>query len=645
MKEFLLELIEGLDKDKIDEEYKEIIDNLNSYKALRFSANQIRLDSKFRIGTLSITQKGIGYLDPINETSSKDLLIEEHNLNGANSGDIVLAKRIFSKRGSSAKILFVLKRAFVVSVVYLKKVNNMLIAKNIKTDLPLILPLSQEILKKYGEGRVLKVDNETLEVIEELGDLDEPKVDEKISLAIYNKVEEFTKEAKEEAKVKGDIILSSDLEDRVDLRDMPFCTIDPVDAKDFDDAIYFDLNNYTLYVAIADVSEYVIEDSFLDIEAKKRGFSIYFPHKSIPMLPRFLSENICSLKPNLDRLAFVVKIELDKKSLKPIKESFFEAVIHSKRRFTYEEIDRFLKGDFSKKREEDDTILEYLLPLEKLLSKIRKDRLSKGCEFSSSEIRMILDKNQNLISTIKESETPSHALIEDAMLLANKAAAKLYEKGLFRTHDYPDLQKIDKLLNELEKIGIELEADEDPYKTFKEVQKEADKRALREEIDKLLIKTQKQAIYSDEALSGHFGLGFKLYTHFTSPIRRYSDLIVHRLIKAILSENKKKIEYIQSNAKIIAQRVSELEREATMVEWDFMDRKYARYFDKHKDEIFQAMVVDITSSTPVSISLGNIEGARIFLNSDIELELFEKINIKITDSYITNTKIIAIPIK
>jgi len=641
MREFLKELKSGLSLSYVSDEFSELIETLKKHKALKEEGDLIRLDNKFRVGQISISKKGTGYLDELDEKRGRDLLIEEYNLNGANQDDLVLVKRLFSKKGAQAKVIEILKRAYQYSVVYLDKVDSQIVAKNIKTDLGMTLALSQKRLKEYELGSLLKVDNESLDIVEILGSIDDPKVDEKISLALFNKKELFSKEAEDEALKKGDRVDINHFKDRVDLRDLPFCTIDPVDAKDFDDAIYFDKDKYELYVAIADVSEYVVEDTQLDKEAKQRGFSIYFPHKSIPMLPRSLSEGICSLKPDLDRLAFTVKLSIDKESLKLKKAEFFESVIHSNRRFTYEEVDRFLEGDFSKKRDIDDLILEYLLPLQKVLLKIKKQRVANGCEFRSTEVRMILDKDQNLLETKKEEETPSHALIEDAMLLANKAAAREFEKGIFRTHDYPDPNKLENLIKEIEKFGIDIKESEDIYKTIKEIQKKANLIDLREEIDLMLIRSQKQALYTQEVLNGHFGLGFSHYTHFTSPIRRYSDLIVHRIIKAKLKNNKQKIEYINKNSKVIAMRVSELEREASMVEWDFKDRKYARWFDSHKDTPIKAVIIDVDGSVPISLSLEPIYGARIFINSEKELNIFDKVELTINRSYITNTKVIA----
>jgi ribonuclease R len=640
MKNFLLKLISGMKLSDIPEEFTDIYNKLNRQKALKVKMGEVSLDSKFRIGTLDVSQKGTGYLDSFDESRSKDLMIEDFNFNGAYKGDIVLAKRLFSKRGAKAKVMLILKRAFAVSIAYTDISQGVILVKNVKTGLAVSVASSQKQLKELPLNTVLKIDNYTSSIIEVLGVLDDPKVDEKISLGIYNKKEFFSKEAEQEAKRHGSKVYKDEYSKRVDLTHLPFCTIDPPDAKDFDDAIYFDLKNSTLYVAIADVSTYVVEDTVLDKEAKARGFSIYFPHKSIPMLPRSLSEGICSLKPDVERLAFTIKIELNPKTYEPIKEEIFEAIIHSKRRYTYDEIDAFLEGDFSGKRDGDDLTLDYLFPLQKFLLKVKKQRLANGCEFSSADARMILDENQNLMAIKKEYETPSHSLIEDAMLLANKAAAKRYKKGIFRSHGIPSLEKMEALINSLEEIGIMSEIYDDPYKTIRELQKKADAANLRDEVDRLIIRTQKQAQYTAEGEVGHFGLGFGAYTHFTSPIRRYSDLIVHRLLKAIIDKDEDKINYIVSNAEVTALRVSELERESAKVAWDYSDRKYARWMRDHKGEVIEAIVVDVNSTMPLAESLGEIPGARLNLMGDVEVELFDKVKVEILESDITTTKII-----
>lgn len=639
IKELLLKLSKGVDyKDVINSDL-ELVEKLVRLKAVKQKDGIYKLDSKYRFGVVDVSRSGTGYLSEFGAKEAKDLVIESFDLAGAGKGDIVVAKRVFKKGGRpKAKVIEILEKEFETIVVYTKIVDNQVLGFNIKTDLPETLAASQKSLKELPEGTVFKIDNYTGIIAEVLGVLSDPKVDEKISLALYNKKEFFSDKAELEAKSHGDSVDKSMYPNRTDLTHLPFCTIDPPTAKDFDDAIYFDKEESALYVAIADVSEYVTEAGAIDKEAKERGFSIYFPHKSIPMLPRALSENICSLKPEVDRLAFVYKITLDEKNIRVVKEQMIEAVIHSKRRYTYDKIDMFLADDFSQKDEVDDEILEYLLPLNKLLGKFRAKRLASGCEFRSTDFSMTLDENQNLIDIKEEHETPSHSLIEDAMLLANKAAAHAFERGIFRVHDQPSLERIEEMMDDLAIIGVFADVSENIYDTIRALQKSADEKELREEVDKLIIRAQKQAVYSHEN-RGHFGLGFEQYTHFTSPIRRYSDLIVHRLLKAIKHNDKKLQDYLLKNIEIIATRVSELERESAKVAWDYADRKYARWAADHIGEMLSATIVDSDRTTIAKVNESIMDGARIFL-IDSDCELFEHVKIEILESHITTAKII-----
>jgi ribonuclease R len=642
LKEFLLRVSEGIKEKDVLKQNRELFDSLVRGKFLKQKGGIYKLDSKYRFGVLDVNRNGTGYLESFSIKKSKDLLIESFDLNGASKGDIVLAKRIFSKGGRpKAKVIEVLKKEFEVTVVYTKEQNGKIVGINIKTELPTTIASSQKALKKLPLGTVLKVDNYTSIITEVLGVLDDPKVDEKISLALYDKKEEFPKKAILEAQSYGDFVDKSMYPDRVDLTELNFCTIDPPDAKDFDDAVYFDKEQKILYVAIADVSSYVAYNSNIDKEAKKRGFTIYFPHKAVPMLPRELSENICSLKPNVDRLAYVYKIWLDENSLEVKKSERFEAVINSKRRYTYDRIDEFLRGEFNGVDEVDERILDFLLPLKKLLFKIRDKRLQSGCEFRSEEIRMELDENGKLIKTKIESETPSHALIEDAMLLANKEASKDLKNGLFRIHEKPSLAKLDDMLDTLATIGIYSDDVDDTYKMIQSLQKKADEKDLRAEVDRLIIRAQQQARYESEN-RGHFGLGFDSYTHFTSPIRRYSDLVVHRLLKLYAKDaDDRNLKFMISELDIVAQRVSELERESAKVAWDFMDRKYARWAKENIGAVLEAVITD-TDRSPIAVTTDElIKGMRVFL-IDQDVELFEKVQIELVEAHITTAKVIGI---
>ena len=644
MKEFLLGLSEGSFQKDISQDLQPLINKLIRLKAIKKLSNGYKLNPKYKIGTVDIAQSGTGFLKVLGDDYKKDLLIESGNLLGANRGDIVVARRIFSKSQTraKAKVVFVIERKNNFSIVYTKMQQGKIVGISISTTLPTIMASSQKSLKQLPINTVLKIDNETNNIVEVLGVLDDPKVDEKISLNLYEKEEFFSKESEIEAKSHGDWVDKSLYTDRVDLTHLPFCTIDPIDAKDFDDAIYFDKENYILYVAIADVSEYVYEMGHIDKEAKKRGFSIYLPHKSIPMLPRSLSENICSLKPNVDRLAYTFKITLDKNSLEVKKEELLNTIINSKKRYNYDHIDLFLQNKLDDIDETDKKILDYLLPLFEITLNLRKTRLRTGFEFRSTEIRMQLDSNQNLISTREEKETPSHGLIEDCMLLANKAASKRITKGIFRTHDDPSFDKLQELLDNLISIGIEVDFVTDIPKMIRNIQKKADNLDIREEVDKLIIRSQKKAKYESQN-KGHFGLGFKSYTHFTSPIRRYSDLVLHRLLKADMNHNKKRFNFLLENIDNICEQISSLERESDKVAWDYMDRKYARWAALHVGEDFEAIVTGVNKSVIAKLD-DKIKGARLFL-LDENLELFEKVLVRIVEADIPTSKIYAKVIK
>jgi len=634
MKSFLTRITKGAHKTDIEKEHLSLLEELIQERIVKESDGKVQLDSKYRAGILDLLPSGTAFLELIG-TKGRDLLIEFQNLNGAKNGDYVIVKRLFGKAGRpSAKIVKILQPAFVYAVGYIKNTESGLQPFHIKTDLPMELKSS---IEELSENSVFQVDNRTSKITKILGNLNDPAIDEKISLAIFNKKEQFSKEAETEAHSWGDSVDASLYPDRTDLRHLPFCTIDPVDAKDFDDAIYWDEKNHTLYVAIADVSSYVTPDCAIDKEARSRGFSIYFPHKSIPMLPRALSENICSLKPDVDRLAYVCRLELDIDTLTVKKHSFFEAIIRSRRRYNYDEIDAYLEKGIESAKDDDKETLSFIFPLKKITDKLRTERLKRGYDFRSTEVRMTLDSDQNLVSTRMESSTPSHSLIEDCMLLANKAAAEHFEYGIFRTHEPPSPDRIEKLVDELGKIGIFVdESESDFHSLVLALQKEAREKDVEAYVDQLIIQTQKQAGYSAENI-GHFGLGFERYTHFTSPIRRYSDLTLHRLLKAILANDEKKREYILRNIEPLCIKISELEREATRVEWDFMARKYARWADANRDTTLHAVVIE-TSQIPAATTDKDILGMRIFCDKS-DLLLFDRIEAKVNTVHLAQAKI------
>lgn len=520
--------------------------------------------------------------------------------------------------------------AFATSVVYTKKFGREILGVNIKTEVATMLRATQKSLKALPEFTLLKIDNLKNEIVEVLGNLNDPLVDEKISLAIYNKNDIFSQECELQATSFGDEVDVKMYPNRLDLQDLAFCTIDPIDAKDFDDAIYFDEQKREIYVAIADVSEYVSEYSPIDKEAKFRGFSIYFPHKSIPMLPRNLSENICSLKPNVPRLAYVFKISLDE-SLNVKNEILNEAIICSKARFNYDEIDKILNDEKVPNKQ-----FNWILSLNKICEKLREKRLEKGFDFRTKELRLTLDENGLIKSTRYENDTPSHKLVEDCMLLANKAAAARIKHGIFRNHGTADLKKINALLEDLAVLGIDAVYESDNAKMIKKIQAQADKIGIREMVDKLIIKAQKRAEYGEFSL-GHFALGFKNYTHFTSPIRRYSDLLLHRFLKANAKKDTKFYNYLLLNIGEICENLNILEREADKVEFDFNDRKFARFAKENLGKIFRCYIDENTTQTIARLD-DKLKGARIFIDN-FTCDILTPVLVRLESSDIGTAKI------
>ena len=612
---------------------KEALRILEFLKAISFHKGKAYLNNGFITGRLDINARGVGFIEVFSDKPMRDIVVESKNLGGAHLGDIVVAHLLSNKKSrQSAKILAVLEPANETSLVYLKRFGEAVLGVNIQNGLSLALKASQKSLKALPLGTLLKINNANNEITEVLGLITDPNIDEKISLAIYNKKDEFTPACEDEARAWGDAVDPSMYKERVDLQHLPFCTIDPDDAKDFDDAIYYDTSKNALYVAIADVSEYVSAFSATDKEAKNRCFSIYFPHKSVPMLPRTLSENICSLRPDEPRLAFTFKISLnDDLSVK--KEELFSAIIKSKKRFTYNEVDKILEN----KSGCEQGILDWLLPLHKITQRLKQIRLKKGFDFRSKELKMSLNDDGLIASTHFESETPSHALIEDCMLLANKAAAKMISKGVFRNHAPADIKKINFLLDDLAALGIEAQYESDLAAMIAKIQSKANELGIREDADKLIIKAQKRAEYSHTS-SGHFGLGFETYTHFTSPIRRYSDLTLHRLLKAQLAKDDKLYNYLLEGIEATCEELNIKEREADKVAFDFMDRKFARWAEQNIGKDFICYISEI--SEPLIARLDDeLKGARIIL-PNFTCPLLTRVRVRIISSDIASAKII-----
>ncbi len=632
----------GLNDQDITPQERPLVQEWLSKKYITQKENLYKFNSKYRAGTLGLVQKGTAYLNVIGE-NVRDLFIGDGDLGSATEGDLVIAQRLLGKRGApSAKIVEVVGRAVSYSIAYILLKDGIKSLVELKTDYPSGATLSQEELQSYEEGDLFKINNQDYTVMEKLGNLKDPKVDEKIVLGQFNKHDEFDDEVLKIAKSFPEVDASK-YPDRKDLRELPFCTIDPVTAKDFDDAIYYDAPNTTLYVAIADVSEYVKPFGALDNEAIYRSFSIYLPHRSIPMLPRQLSETLCSLQPNADRLAYVFEMKLDLNTLEVVHSEVYEALIHSKRRFNYEEIDDFFEGRLKPKNEKEKRVFEYLPKLRIVTDALREKRLKIGFDFKSNELEMQIDENSNLVSTSYAEETPSHSLIEDCMLLANKEAASQYERGVFRIHEPPSQAKLQTLYQELAGIGMFIDIKNSIKETITNIQKQAKEMGIEAEVDTLIIRSQMQARYAP-LNSGHFGLGFDAYTHFTSPIRRYADLIVHRLLKAINNNDTQEGSYVLRNIEALCMTISEKEREASTIEVEFMARKFARWAQNNLNKTFKARISATEPEVKAELH-DEIMGARLHILSDTNVVLFEDVTVVIEKVDLPKAKIYARVIK
>lgn len=601
-------------KDYTNEELDKIEEFLYESIIIKNEDNQFELNSKYKVSLLRL-EKSIAILEDL-VTPLKNIKIELNELNGAYDGDLVLLKRVFNPRSKTkAKVIKILESKKAELLVYVKDRAFYTLKENIKIE-------NKKALN-YKENDVLMVDNKSFELVQNVGNLSEPKIDKFISLYLYGELYRLEKiDFEIEAKM-------DDKNQRVDLTALPFCTIDPNSAKDHDDAIYFDKETNILYVAIADVSYFVQEGSALDKLALKKSTSIYLPNKVLPMLPPILSENMCSLKEGENRYSYVFKLYLDVENLSIKKAELFEAVIKSCKNFSYGRIDRVLDGylDLYSKSEKD--IFDYLLPLYEITKKFRQKRLEKGYDFRTSENRLKL-RDEKLESVEVETSTASHQLIEECMLLANiEASKKVSTVAIFRVHEEPPFKAISKLVDDVNILGVKVKLQKDVHETITHIQQSAKISMLGLEIDELIIQAQTQAKYSSKNL-GHFGLGFSSYSHFTSPIRRYSDLVLHRILKT---------KQTPQNIDEICEHISLNERKVDQLVRDFEDRVYARWASSHLNEEIKVKIIDTEKSK--AICYEKIVGMRVILENYKGQKLFTKMRVKIKSADIATKVIVA----
>lgn len=382
-------------------------------------------------------------------------------------------------------------------------------------------------------------------VIDILGDHLAPGMEIDVAIRSHGIPHEWPEDVVQQSTTFGEQVKEKDKLPRFDLRDLPFVTIDGEDARDFDDAVYCETKRsggWRLYVAIADVSHYVGVGSPLDKEAIVRGTSVYFPDYVVPMLPETLSNGLCSLNPNVDRLCMVCEMTVSTAG-KVSGYSFYEAVMHSHERFTYTQVGQILEERGKKRsgiRKQFASLVPHIDTLHDLYLTLREARSLRGAiDFESNETKIQFDENRKIERIVPVTRNDAHKLIEECMLAANVSAAKFIEAhdlpGLFRVHDSPKPEKLEMLVEFLSELGLKMRGDGQSVTTadYQEVMAQTKGRPDAAMIQTVMLRSMNQAMYQPENL-GHFGLAYKAYAHFTSPIRRYPDLLVHRAIRSVI---------------------------------------------------------------------------------------------------------------
>lgn len=555
----------GVKDKKVRSLFNDILHELEEAGRIRFnnngtySAAPLKKENPGLIGRVDRVNKSFAFV--IIEGREDDIYIDAELLNGAWDGDIVKVQPLTKNRNSRAprtesgkqrtegRVSEIVERSAldIVGIIEINRGYAIVEPDNKKLFDPIFIEPEGIKDANNGDKVIVKVtewptrrnqaEGEIIEVLGKAGDND---VEMHAILAEFGLPYHFPPEVEAEAEKIPDTISPDELLNRKDMRGIPTLTIDPVDAKDFDDALsirYLEEGNIEIGVHIADVSHYVLPNTELEKEAYKRATSVYLVDRTVPMLPEKLSNNLCSLRPHEDRLAFSAIFELSPKA-KIIKEWFGRTIIHSDRRFAYEEAQQVLDsgtGDFANE-------LKTMNDLAKIF---RKERFKNGAiNFETPEVRFKLDENGKPLGVYQKERHDSNKLIEEFMLLANKRVAEYVyslSKGevkntmVYRVHEAPDPDRLLTFANFVGKLGhkLDIENENKIAKSMNSMLSEVEGKPEQNLIESLAVRTMAKARYSVEDI-GHFGLAFKRYSHFTSPIRRYPDVMAHRLLQHYL---------------------------------------------------------------------------------------------------------------
>ena len=562
--------------------------------------------SHLKKGKISISEKGYGFvlMDP-----EPDIYVCSKSLNGARDGDMVIVEIIDNSTGAKkeGRVLRIAKRTYGPLIGEIYKEHDVLYLKVHDRKFKQKVVLTKETLENAVEGHIVlaeykkEIDRDTIlaDVIKIIGHKNDVGVDVEAIIYKYGFAPNFSDEVLEEVESIPNEVSSSEIVGRKDLRDEIIFTIDGDDTKDIDDAISIkklENGNYELGVHIADVSYYVKPGTKLYDDAYERGTSVYLVDRVVPMLPHKLSNGICSLNPNVDRLAISCVMEIDTHG-SVVSHSIFESVINSKKQMTYKCVNKWIEeGIICDGYEEFTDKLSLMHELAKI---VRKKRTAQGSiDFDTDEAKILADENGKAIDVILRERGEGEKLIEDFMIIANETVAShVYWMNLpfiYRVHGTPKEEKVNDFLNFVSSLGYKVKGKLN-INHSSSIQRILNQLKDKEEykiLANLMLRAMQKATYEPDNI-GHFGLASKIYTHFTSPIRRFPDNTVHRLLRLYLFDNNQSTEtinYWKNYMPILAEHTSLKEREAIDCEREVEDMKMAEYMMDHIGEEFAGMI-------------------------------------------------------
>jgi len=557
-------------------------------------------------GFVQAHRDGFGWLIP--ESGGKDIFLPARQMRQVFADDRVLV-RIVSKEGRRPEgaIVEVLERntQYVAGRFHQENGISFVDPDSKSIIQEIMIPPGSEGSAKSGQFVVVKIVSQPStrrqpvgEIVEILGDQLTPGLEVELAIRAHNLPFQFSSLVMSETTgLPNEVVFAKD-EKRRDLRDLHFVTIDGEDAKDFDDAVYCEpLKNggWRALVAIADVAHYVTPNSELDKEAQLRGNSVYFPSRVIPMLPEKLSNDLCSLRPHCDRLVMVCEMELNADGIVK-KYSIDDGVIHSKARLTYTKVAAILENQ----EKADETLTNHLHHLHSLFKKLYIQRQLRGAiEFETTETQIMFGSGGKIDRIVPRKRNVAHRIIEEMMLLANETTSIHLEKSgiatLYRVHDLPDPERLQGLRDFLKSFSLRLGGGDSPTpKDYSRLLDRVSKRPDAHLIQTVMLRSMKQAIYSPDS-RGHFGLSYESYCHFTSPIRRYPDLLVHRALKHVISKRKKtSFHYDLEHIGVIGEHCSMTERRADRASRDATDWLKCDYMQDKVGQTFEGFISDVT---------------------------------------------------